>query len=449
MIRFICILIFFLALLRFYWSKDFSNKNLSFHLLSSMIQSMMVLPIILFQVKIPEREKGWLDFNTSYETSMGILYTTIVALVILLLRKEMNFWRFSSIKYGFLYFVIAFTYSYLTPINFYKEAVTIALMMMSQILIAVYVCRKCFTVETFLRASYDAFKIIIIVEFVISFTYVVLDIDWLQKIFYDDADNVFASLREGTQFRMAAGTTMQHNRLGALCAFICIFYWACVLCNYNRKNSWLLFSLSFFVLVLSESRGAILGSLFTIVILFLFKQQKLHLLSLRKVLISSFCISVLCLLFFSLGIVQDMFFNSNSDEMQDYRLIHYLMAYDIINENKAWGCGINSVTYSLFRLPSYGSDFFNNQPIHNIHLIIFVELGLIGFLGWVYYIISRIRRFLKTPLGNMNSPIVWYSFLGMLIIASVHGMAEWVYLHAQYQFIFMMFGTMYSSKHSL
>ena len=89
------------------------------------------------------------------------------------------------------------------------------------------------------------------------------------------------------------------------------------------------------------------------------------------------------------------------------------------------------------------------QPIHNIHLIIFVELGLIGFLGWVYYIISRIRRFLKTPLGNMNSPIVWYSFLGMLIIASVHGMAEWVYLHAQYQFIFMMFGTMYSSKHSL
>ena len=401
----------------------------------------MVYPVLIPILSNPEVIKK-MDFTSPYENYTGILYPTIVAIIILFISDRRTLMRWKNIAFPGIVISLLLIYSYFTPLNCSQTATTICLFLFVQLFIVVYVAKTCITEKVFLKAIYDGFLVIVAIELLISFPFVFWGIDTFQSLFVAD---LVGSIRESTNYRMAMGTTFHHNRLGGLCAYFFVFFLSCWMFGYKKTKSIYLTLFSIIVLVLSQSRTAILAtlvSLFYLCFLYLYKLNKLSFFRIFLFFSISF---IGIIVFFNIDIVNEMFFRSNAVEMKDVRQEHYLMSWLILIRNHFLGCGMNSNTHYMYY------EFANNgfeswlymHSIHNIHLIIAVETGVIGFVLWIYYVISRNLRILKCPLQKMNNPIYWFTFIGMLTVMIVHGTADYVQLHYQYLMILCLFGAFY------
>ena len=442
-IKLLLLLIFFLAIFRYLISQR-QITDLKFYMFSSVVQSLMVYPVVVNMVRLPENIKK-LPFTSPYENFGGLLYPTIIVLFIYAISNK------RKIKWGWggfplIFLTIGLVYSFLTRLNCSYTASLICLLLFCQILIIIYVSKTCLTEELFLKAVYDGFSIIIVVEFIISFSYVFGDINTLQGLFYSSADDTEAVLRVGASSKFAMGTTYQHNRLGGICAYLFVFFMSCWLFGYRKTKSFFLTVIALFVLVLSQSRSALIGGIVSTVYLYFIYLYKMGKLTWSR-LVAYFLLSVFFVfIFFNIPIVNKMFFGSNVDRMAEARQFHYLMGWNVLEKNEFMGCGMNSNThYMYYNLPNMGySNWLYMHSIHNIHLVIAVELGAIGFLLWVYYILSRNIRFIKTPIRKMNNPIYWFTFIGMLTVMIIHGISDVVELHFQYLMMLFLFGVSYS-----
>lgn len=439
--------LFVISIIRFFLSGRGTTQMLQLYLFSSCIQSLMIYPVIAFNVALPEAIQK-MSFNAPFENFTGLLYPTFISCLIFIVSNSRYTMKWKSIMFPLVVIAAGLLYSFITPYNVSYTASFICFLIFCQILIVVYVVKTCIPNDILLKAIFDGLTIIIVIEFVISVTYVFLGIDYLQSLFYSTTENTGEIIREGSSYRFAMGTTIQHNRLGGLCAYIAVFFLSCRLFNYKKTRSLYLFVISISVLIMSQSRSAILATLAAIFVeyfMFLYKRERL---SLTRLVFFMITFVIALLLLININLVNEMFFNSNVDEMADVRQIHYAMGWIILNQNHFMGCGMNSNTHFMYytmTLRGYGSWLYMHS-IHNIHIVIAVELGVLGFLTWVYYMVSRILRFLYTPIKNMNNPIFWFTFVGMLIILLIHGMADFVQTRYQYLMLLILFGAMYSKN---
>ena len=441
MIQICCALILFVSIFRFIIGRDKSRTRANMLLFSALIQSLMFYPSMKTILILKELTMN-MDFTAPIENNAGICFPTLLACLFPLINNKKLYWSWGNSRYVLGFLSVFFIYSYLTPYNASHLATTIALIVILQIVFVIWVCRNYISNEVFIRAFFDAFQIIIIIELIISASFALLHINTLQQLFITELEGAVVE-REGVSLLRASGTTIWPNRLGALCALIAIFFWMCYLQKYKRRKAIFLFVFSIIVIILSQSRSALLACTVSLLVTTIAYMYKKHQITIKRILSFGLIFSLGLFILLNLPIVQQMFFESNVDDMTEARFIHYILGYDIAASSHFAGVGINTNTHYMnynMNTSILGSIWLYQHSIHNIYLVIFAELGILGLITWIWFLLSRIYKVLKTPTINMNNPIIWFSFMAMLFIVVIHGFTDIMYMHYQYILIISFYG---------
>ena len=99
---------------------------------------------------------------------------------------------------------------------------------------------------------------------------------------------------------------------------------------------------------------------------------------------------------FSFGLLIERFLNllTGGDTSWSDRWNLMLSSFQVIRENLLFGSGLGRyVKYMEGFVPRTRSSILLIQPVHNIFLLIFAELGLLGFLSLLYWFVEYFRKF--------------------------------------------------------
>lgn len=421
-----------------------TNNNLQVILVSIMVQSLMIYPIISQFAKI--EESGFDYFGAPFETNIGLMFPTIIALVLMMISVNKKQWQINELRFPLYSVVFFIVFSYLTPYNYSHYATHIFVFLFLQLWIVIYIVKTYLDYRQIIHALYDGLTIIVCIEFIVSLSYL-LGFDTLQNFFLSNIEEK-EWIREGTNVRRAYGTTFQPNRLGGLCAFIGTFFLSCVLNRFKKKKSIIMVAMSFLVIIMSQSRSALTAFVFSFLTMLYIDHYKKYGFSLQ-ILFMNFAILAVLIGLFSTNIVGNMFFKSDVNDMENARMLHYVGGWHVLEKTNFTGVGLNAHVHYMY----YKTDLSNiigfwlsTHSIHSVHLVLFVETGIVGLLLWLYFLFSRIVRWIKTTNNKMNSPIIWTSFAGMLIIVFIHGFTDCLYLHYQYLLLLTLVGSYVQKK---
>lgn len=174
-------------------------------------------------------------------------------------------------------------------------------------------------------------------------------------------------------------------------------------------------------LFLTFSRGAWLTlfiSLFFLLILVWTQNQ-----SFRKPLLELIVIVLTMAILFSL-IISDPVLTRISGEQRleikstEQRVLYTGWAREIIKENWLFGVGIGNFTLFVHDNINAGLKSWDYQPVHNIYLLIFCELGIFGLLIFGLLIFYLTKIFFASFKKNKNNWFLIYStaILGILFL---------------------------------
>jgi O-antigen ligase len=219
------------------------------------------------------------------------------------------------------------------------------------------------------------------------------------------------------------------------------FFLVCYLMGYNKRKSLLIGLASFFVLIFTFSRTALLATLATTILIVLIHRTRES----SIFTIKNFFTMILPMLIMATGLIfltpiKDSFIGSNMDEMMLARMMHFYCGYEIVGEYPWLGLGLNTHLEYIRSNISFGTmfgdinkifwraeEFMGSNPIHNVPLILLSELGIVGTLPIVYYIIRQFVKIKSTLRGEYNESYKIISLFGIALISYIliHGMADW------------------------
>jgi O-antigen ligase len=151
------------------------------------------------------------------------------------------------------------------------------------------------------------------------------------------------------------------------------------------------------------------------------------------------------------------------DEMTTSRLMHYYCGYEIFQDHPLVGVGMNSHLVYLVENSSavmleqvfdaadiwQPEEFMFTNPIHNIWIILIVELGLIGFLPILVFVIWYIATFKRRTQQSQNRyyNILNISGLGVIFCWLIQGSSDWAPLTPQVLSLSLMFLALSLNNH--
>ena len=180
-----------------------------------------------------------------------------------------------------------------------------------------------------------------------------------------------------------------------------VFLLAMTLFNYeiNRIIKLVGIVSSTIIVILAAGRT---GIALMIIIYFFFYAEKFLKLNTRniKTLIITAIFIISSLLIFNNQIqpVLDRFTNSDISKQADNRLEHIVIAKHYISQNPMTGVGLNNyldATNRDFSI-SFKHNFFLNNPIHNIYLLYAVEIGIIGTVIFILFLLNTLVYLIKS-----------------------------------------------------
>jgi O-antigen ligase len=228
----------------------------------------------------------------------------------------------------------------------------------------------------------------------------------------------------------AVGVFVHPGNLALFTTITSTFFLSCYLNNYKKKISLIILGVNVITLILTYSRTAYLVFLIDIALVyFILKNGKKTIFTISNVLkfIIPLVGALIYLVFFSP--LSANFLESDTNEMFDARLIHWFMGFQTFISSPIIGVGINThLEYMFFHFDLFKGavidDFFWENPIHNIHLIVLVETGLIGFVFWVLFIFGNISKS-KEDIANKRNEILSATQIGLLAGISIYGITGW------------------------
>ncbi|MCX6743273.1 MAG: O-antigen ligase family protein [Candidatus Parcubacteria bacterium] len=203
----------------------------------------------------------------------------------------------------------------------------------------------------------------------------------------------------GMRWLRAYGSLAHPNMLGGFLVISCLCL--VVLLILTRKKwekvlLWIFWPVILVGLFFTFSRSAFLalgiGFLFLSIFIFLSYENKAKII-LSQLIGSGFLVlAVLTLLYSPL-----VFTRINGEERLEQksttdRVLYFEQAKDLIQTNWLNGVGLGNYTLALFdNLPEkQWAGFY--QPVHNVYVLVAVELGILGFLIFILIIINALRK---------------------------------------------------------
>ena len=358
----------------------------------------------------------------------------------------------------FFIFIGYAAYTLLNPNNMARRQSIAEVFYILSFAVFMYLFANSFNVKTVLRGIYMGLACTVILHTLLAILYPVLNMEAAITLFDSEAATR-SDERVGT-----AGTMGHPNILGTYASYYFNFFCACFVTAYKRRESAVYATLAFFVIILTASRSALLAAmvaLIAMVVFYVYRRYKL--LSFQSFLkaIIPFGLFILLLLRGPLNFL----FNDidNLDKMTTSRLMHYYCGYEIFQDHPIIGVGMNTHLIYLVENSSamifeqvfdmtdlyQPEEFMFSNPIHNIWIILIVELGTVGFLpilGFIIWYIVTFKR--RTRLSNNRYyNIINITGLGVVFCWLIQGNSDWAPLTPQVLNLSLMFIALSLNRH--
>lgn len=192
--------------------------------------------------------------------------------------------------------------------------------------------------------------------------------------------------------------------------------------KYFFKNSILIIIpliVLFLSLITSFSRSAWLSFVLGCVFIFIFnlyKEKNKNNSRLIRVFLLFLSIFIVFYIIFSNTIHSRIFINNEKEERSiTQRIEHTTEASGIIKKHPIQGVGLGNYVTSIYTSDNKKQYGWYYQPVHNVYILIFTELGLIGGLLFLNIIIYCFYIFIKN-IKNIKNIMPFIVFLSILII---------------------------------
>lgn len=323
-------------------------------------------------------------------------------------------------------FLLILIVSLINPFNDFKKGTLIFILFYFTYTYIYKLIEKICNIREVFKGIYDGFVILSIINIILSICFPLLNMVFVTEFIHQ------GSMELATRFGTRNGAIGLFAHPGNLAMFtlICIsFFWASYLLKYYRYQSLILVIINIFILVLTYSRTSYIVAVIVIVflnLLYKFPAKIFNIFSLLKFIIPVL-IFLIWLVFFSF--LSDIFLKSDLENQFTNRYTHSLMAYKIFSNSPLFGVGINSHLYYFTKGSLLSSDvnfegFFLKNPIHNIHLIVLCETGLIGLLFWMIFIYMNINQARLSLLKNKLLPVS-LAQVGVVTAYFLYGIFGW------------------------
>lgn len=403
--------------------------------------------------------KGDVDSTGSFGNSLSIWPFYAMGLLLVWVVAQQKQWRIRRPNL-WLFFIFAGygAYSLLNPYNLARRETFVEVFYLLSFAVFMYLLTNSFSAKHLVRGIYMGLAATVVLHFVLAICYPLLGMETAVKIF----DSKAATRSEE---RVGAVGTMGHpNVLGTYVSYYFTFFAACFFTAYKRRESALFATMAFIVIILSASRSALMASvvaLVGVVVFYVYRRYKL--LSLQSILKGIIPLGIFIAILLT-GPLSFLFSDvEDLDEMTTSRLMHYYCGYEIFQDHPLVGVGLNSHLVYLVENSSavmleqvfdaadiwQPEEFMFSNPIHNIWIILIVELGLIGFLPILAFVIWYIATFKRRTRSSRNRyyNVINITGLGVVFCWLIQGSSDWAPLTPQVLNLSLMFVALSLSRH--
>lgn len=395
----------------------------------------------------------------TFGTSLSIWPFYVLSLLLIWMIAHEKQWRIRRPNIWVFFIFLGYAaFTLLNPFNMARRQTLAEVVYLISFAIFLYMFCNCLPVKHVVRGIYMGLAATVVLHFILAIFYPVLGMESAIKLFDSEA-------AARSDDRVGAVATMGHpNVLGTYASYYFVFFAACFITAYKRRESALFAGLSFLVIVLSASRSALLAAIIAllgIVVFYVYRRYKL--LSFQSALKGVIPLGILVALLLT-GPLSFMFSDlDNLDEMTTSRLMHYYCGYEIFQDHPLVGVGMNAhlvylgenssavIFEQVFDMTDLWQpeEFMFTNPIHNIWIILIVELGIIGFLPILGFVIWYIATFKRRTRQSQNRyyNIINITGLGIMLCLLVQGNSDWAPLTPQVLSLSLMFIALSLNSH--
>ena len=379
----------------------------------------------------------------TFGTSFSIWpFMLLMFLLVWYIAREKG-WRIRRPNLWLLLIITIYAgYTVLNPFNMARRQSLVEVTFIMAFAVFIYLFANCFSVKTVVRGIYMGLAATVILNFILCILYPVMDFESAVKLFDSEA-------MTRNDDRVGAVATMGHpNVLGTYASYYFAFFIACFITNFKRRQSAVYAVMAFLVIILSASRSALMASIFAllgIVVFYVYRRYKL--LSFQSILKGIVPLGVIIALLLT-GPLSFLFSDvEDLDEMTTSRLMHYYCGYEIFQDHPLVGVGMNAhlvylgenssavIFEQVFDMTDLWQpeEFMFTNPIHNIWIILVDELGLIGFLPILAFVLWYIATFKRRTRQSQNRyyNIINITGLSVIFCLIVQGSSDWAPLTPQ------------------
>ena len=364
----------------------------------------------------------------------GFIQITAIASILIMPRAKLKIGNnFFSVK-RIVILLLLLLISFFNPNNQSILASAIGAYSLLSVLFLSFIINNSFDYRNTLSALIDGLVVISVIQLILSVCFPVFDLRVVTTLFHDDVGRVDL-VGELAHRNGAVGTFDHPGKLGLFMSINAILFFSFFLNQVKRSFFGLLLVIAFIIIILTVSRT----SLFFVLIVFTFmffvsRYPKVNFLN-------PFILSgVTLLLVIVTGAVimltplKEHFLSSNALEMFDARLAHFRMAFGIFEKSPLIGVGINShLAFAREFISSevlgtaLSEDFAYTNPIHNIHLIVLAEFGIIGFICWISFLFIELKGFRERFIYGQDdiTKSLNLACVGILFLVIFYGVAGW------------------------
>ena len=400
-----------------------------------------------FGLPLIELDRYYVDgvFGFKYRLEVYMLITPIFFIV---LSKRMK-WHSMRIPW---YVVLALTVfaavNIFNPSNVISSSTILAIAQIFSYLLFLYIVCSCVNIDTLLKGIYEGLVYTTLLQLILTICYPILGITAVVELFREGV-SIRAAERPG-----APGTFNHPNALGGYMAITVAFFAICYMMGFRKQKSLTWGLIAFFVLIFTFSRTALLATIGTTILLVLiYRTRESSIFTIKNIFTLILPMLLLASALIFLTPIKNSFIGSNMDEMMLARMMHYYCGYEIIQEHPFFGLGLNTHLEYIRRNISFGAtfgdinkifwraeEFMGSNPIHNVPLILLSELGIIGTLPIVYYIIRQFLKIKSRLRGDYNESYKIMALYAVALISYIliHGMADWAPVNVLMRNIWML-----------
>lgn len=399
------------------------------------------------------------DSGGSFGPSLAIwpFYALSVLLIWIVAREKR--WRIRRPNLWLLLIFVGYAcYTLANPFNMSRKHTIIEVFYLLSFAVFIYLLANSFSAKTIVNGIFMGLAATVIVNFLLAICYPVLNMEAAVKLYDSEAST-------RSDERIGAVATMSHpNVLGTYASYYFAFFTGCFVTAYKRRESVIYLGMTFIIIVLSASRSSLLASilsLLAIVVFYVYRRYKL--LSFQSIIKGIVPLGILIALLLA-GPLNFLFSDVDDlDEMTTSRLIHYYCGYEIFQDHPLVGVGMNTHLIYLVENSSavmfeqvfdmtdlwQPEEFMFTNPIHNIWIILIDELGILGFLPILCFVLWYIATFKRRTRHSNNRyfNILNISGLGVVFCWLVQGNSDWAPLTPQVLNMSLMFIALSLNRH--